>query len=150
MKKTILILLLIVVAIQFIPRGLPQVKTDNPGDLIKTAQVPGNIAKILKTSCYDCHSNETKYLWYSYIVPVNFLIKRDVEEGREHLNFSEWAGLKKSKKAKALDEISEEVDEDEMPMGIYTLIHLDAKLSEKDKKALIDWTENYAESLFSK
>ena len=149
MKKAAIIILVFFVIIQAVPQHLPEVTKDNPDDLIKTANVPSEVADILRKACYDCHSNETVYPWYSHIAPVSFLVKRDTEEGREELNFSYWNKLKKSKKAKALDEIAEEVQEGEMPMGIYTNIHRDAKLTEKEKEVLINWTESYAESLFS-
>ncbi len=149
MKKLIFYFVIIFILVQFIPVNLPETSKNNPDDLITTAHVPPDVAKILKTSCYDCHSNETVYPWYSHVVPISFLVKRDIEEGKEELNFSEWNKLKKSKKAKKLDEISEEISEDEMPMKIYTIIHRDAVLSEKQKEKLINWAENYAESLFS-
>ncbi len=150
MKKVVFLIMVIFVLLQLIPTNLPEPVTDNPDDLLKTAKVPTEVAALLKKSCYDCHSNETVYPWYAHIVPVSFLVKRDIEEGKKELNFSLWGQLKKSKKAKMLDEISEEISEGDMPMKIYTLIHRDAVLSEKDKELLINWTESYAESLFSK
>jgi len=149
MKKILLGLIILFVLVQLIPVNLPEPVSDNPNDLLTTEKVPDEVAEILKRSCYDCHSNEINYPWYAHIVPVSFLIKRDVDEGREELNFSEWKQLKKSKKAKLLDEIAEEVQEGEMPMGIYTLIHRKAQLNEKEKELIVGWTEDYAESLFS-
>jgi len=149
MKKTIwIILLVIIVGMQVIPANRPENNNDLSKDLIANNQIPDNISKILKTSCYDCHSNQTNYLWYAYVAPVSFLVARDVREGREELNFSEWESLEKTKKAKALDEMGEEVEEGEMPMKIYLITHSDAKLSDADKKAFKEWAEAYAESLF--
>jgi hypothetical protein len=150
MKKIIFYTIVVFVVIQFIPTTLPDIMEYNPNDLLVTSNVPENVATLLRTSCYDCHSNETVYPWYSYIAPVSFLVKRDTEKGREKLNFSNWNTFKKSKKAKYLDEIAEEVNEGKMPMKIYTFIHKDAKLSEKDKNIIINWSDEYAESLFSK
>ncbi len=149
MKKIVIAIVILLVVIQFFPVNLPEVNTDNPGDLLKNADVPEEVAEILKTSCYDCHSNETVYPWYSHVAPISYLVKRDVEKGREELNFSEWTKLKKSKKLKKLDEVGEEVQEGEMPMWIYTLIHSHAKLTDKQKELIVNWADEYAEKVFN-
>ncbi len=148
MNKLLVALFAVFVIIQFIPANLPPVVTENSDDLIATANVPDDIAQKLKTSCYDCHSNETSYPWYSYVAPVSFLVSRDTREGRRKLNFSIWNNLSKVKKAKYLDNINDEVSEGEMPMEIYTYLHSGSKLSEKDREAIAAWADNYAESLF--
>lgn len=94
--KTLLwIIIIIFVVIQFIPSGRPEVVKDNPQDLLANNAVPEDVAGMLKTSCYDCHSNEPVYPWYAYVAPVSWLVSRDVREGKKELNFSEWEGLKK-------------------------------------------------------
>jgi hypothetical protein len=148
MKKLLVILIAIFILIQFIPANLPDISDNNPYDLLLSANVPADISKILKASCYDCHSNETVYPWYSYVAPVSFLVSRDTREGRKKLNFSNWRKLSKVKKAKYLDEIIDEVTEGDMPMLIYPITHPDAKLSEKDRESINIWAENYADSLF--
>ena len=148
MKKFLAILAAILILIQFIPVGLPGTTSNNPDDLLKTTDVPTDVSNMLKASCYDCHSNETVYPWYSYVAPVSFLVSRDTREGRKKLNFSEWNKLSKVKKAKFLDEISDEINEGEMPMKIYTVIHRGTSLSDKDKETLLTWTDGYGESLF--
>lgn len=148
MKKLLIILVALFVVIQFIPANLPEVTVNNPDDLLKTTTVPDNIAQKLRASCYDCHSNETVYPWYSYLAPVSFLVSRDTREGRKKLNFSDWNKLSKVKKAKFLDEINDELEEGEMPMKIYTVIHRNAVLNDQDIKALQNWVDDYAESLF--
>ncbi len=148
MNKILVALFAAFVIIQFIPANLPVVVKKNKDDLIATANVPADIAQKLKTSCYDCHSNETNYPWYSYVAPVSFLVSRDTREGRRKLNFSIWNNLSKVKKAKYLDNINDEVTEGEMPMEIYTYLHSGSKLSEKDREAIAAWADNYAESLF--
>ena len=148
--RIILAIILVLVGIQFIG-DRPETKKENPADLLKQAPVPGNVASILRHACYDCHSNETVYPWYASVAPVSWLINRDVKEGREKLNFSEWGLLTKAKKAKMLDKISEEaVEDNEMPMAIYVLLHPKAKLTDKDRKKLQAWLDAYGESLFSK
>jgi hypothetical protein len=148
-KKTIwIILLVIVVVIQLIPSGRPEVTNNNPNDLLVNNQVPEEVANMLRAACYDCHSNESIYPWYAYVAPVSFLVNRDIRVGREELNFSDWKALKKMDQAKLLDKIIEEVGEEEMPMAIYPPLHSEARLSAADRKVLTDWAESFAESLF--
>ena len=111
LKITIWAVLALFVILQFIPNTYPEVVKSNEHDLILTGNVPDEIEQILRTSCYDCHSNETKYPWYAYIAPVSWQVVRDVNQGRSELNFSEWDSLKSRDKIKLLDEIAEEVDE---------------------------------------
>lgn len=127
--------------IQVIPKNLPEIKQDNPNDLLLTGSVSEEVTVILKTACYDCHSNQTKLPWYSHVAPVSWLVAKDVNEGREELNFSEWTTYPKRKLIKKLEEMGEEVDEGEMPLKIYTVIHGDAKLSTEQRKLLVEWTQ---------
>jgi hypothetical protein len=129
------------ILIQFIPVTKPETLEVNENDLFQDSMIGEEAGSILKTSCYDCHSNETRYPWYSNIAPVKWLIIRDVSNGREELNFSNWKSLNIKDKIKLLDKIAEEVDENSMPLPIYTLIHRDATLNEESRKTLIDWTE---------
>ena len=148
LKKILLGLLAIFVISQFFPANLPEVITDNPADLLSNNDVPKEIEQMLRTTCYDCHSNETVYPWYSYVSPVKFLISKDTRDARKHLNFSEWESYSMEDKLEALDEISEEVGEGEMPMKIYPITHPDAKLSDVDREVLISWAEDFADSMF--
>jgi len=148
LKLTLLIILLVLVAIQFIPADKPEVSLTNENDLIYNNQLPENVAALLKESCYDCHSNETIYPWYSYVAPVSWLVVRDIELGREELNFSQWESQSKIDKAKNLDKIIDEVIDENMPMPIYTIMHSNAKLSKENRQVLAEWAESYAESLF--
>ena len=148
LKKILLGLLAIFIIGQFFPANLPEVTTDNPSDLLSNNDVPEEIEHMLRTTCYDCHSNETVYPWYSYVSPVKFLVSKDTRKGRKHLNFSEWEDYSMEDKLELLDEISEEVGEGEMPMKIYPIIHPDAKLSDVDREVLIFWAEDFAESMF--
>ena len=147
-KKILLILLALFLIVQFIPSDLPEVKMDNPNDLMVNNDLPEDIEQLLKSSCYDCHSNETVYPWYSYVAPVSFLISKDTREGRLELNFSNWETLDKIEKAEMLDEIAEEVEEGEMPMKIYPITHPEARLSEDQRQLIVDWAEESAEALF--
>ena len=150
MKKKIIwsIVLLFFIVPQFFPVEKPKNSADVSNDLITANEINEHIAKILKTSCYDCHSNQTVYPWYANVAPVSWLVIRDVKEGREELNFSDWEKLDKMDKAKQLDDIAEEVEEEEMPMPIYFIMHSNAKLSKEDRKTLVKWANTFAEELF--
>lgn len=146
-KYTIWVVLALFVGLQFIPLTYPEVSKTDEQDLILSADIPEDVALILKTSCYDCHSNETVYPWYAYLAPVSWLVVKDVKNGRADLNFSEWGTLKTRDKIKFLDEISEEVGEDNMPLPIYTVTHRDAILNDQQKQELMDWTEHMTNSI---
>ena len=136
LKKILIALAIIVVGIQFIP-----VERSNP-PVTGKIDAPSNVLSILKASCFDCHSNETEWPWYSYVAPVSFLVSADVEDGRKRVNFSEWDKYDDEKRTKKLDAIIEEVDEGEMPLSKYTLMHPDAKMDQAKIKVLKDWINN--------
>lgn len=110
-----------------------------PKDITQVVQVPDTVLSILKKSCYDCHSNSTTYVWYDKITPVNYWIDHHIAEGKHELNFSVFGEYTAKRQAKKLDEVAEQLEKDEMPLGSYTLLHTDAKITEGQKKILIDW-----------
>jgi len=132
MKKLIALLVLVLIGIQFVP-----VERTNPL-VVYDIDAPANIKTVLKKACYDCHSNETEWAWYTEIAPLSFLTVKDVNEGREHLNFSEW-GKYTNKLGQVKDEIWEEVREEHMPPWMYRVVHSDAKLSQEEKDVLRNW-----------
>lgn len=134
-KLGIIVFAVLIFVIQFVP-----VERDNPEfNAAGEIQATVDVKTILKSSCYDCHSNETVWPLYSYIAPVSWLVANDVKEGRRELNFSEWNTYEQKKKNKKAEEIKEEILEGKMPMPIYTYIHQDAKLTDLQKSILIDW-----------
>ncbi len=145
MKRLLRIILISLVGfliiIQFIPNELPESTSENQQDLFNVEQVPNNIRLSLTKACYDCHSNQTVYPWYSYIAPMSWLVAKDTRVGREKLNFSEWGNQKKRSKIKSLSEIAEEIENGNMPFPAYLIIHQDAKLNKNDKENLIKWTD---------
>lgn len=102
---------------------------------------PAGVEKILRQSCYDCHSNTTVWPWYSRVAPVSWFVVHHVKEGREHLNFSGWNNLSHKDQAEALDEIREQIEEGEMPLSTYVLGHPEAALSPQEKTELLDWAK---------
>ncbi len=113
--------------------------TDDQSDFIIMTQPPQEIARLLKTGCYDCHSNESVYPWYSNIAPVSWILKSHVTEGRKHLNFSEWGSYPPGRRGHKLDASKEMLEKGEMPLKPYKFMHSDAKFSPEQKEELIKW-----------
>ena len=102
-------------------------------------QVDPNVGAILNRSCYDCHSNKTRWPWYSNVAPVSWFVIDHVNEGRHDLNFSEWGKYSRQDQKAQLGQLCELVTEGWMPLSSYTPLHPSAKLSEEDKKLLCSW-----------
>jgi len=121
-------------AIQFVPYGRahenPPVTAEPPWDSPRTEE-------LVRAACYDCHSNETRWPWYAHIAPASWLLTRDVDEGRETMNFSEW-DFTPEEAASVAVAIEEVVRDDEMPPLQYRLMHSGARLSDGEKQELID------------
>jgi hypothetical protein len=129
--------ILIFVGIQFIPVTLsnPSVESD--------ISAPPEVKSILKVSCYDCHSHETIWPWYSKVAPVSWLLASDTEEGREKLNFSAWSKYDPEKQSRLIAEAMDEVSEGGMPPWFYILKHPEAKISPDELKILEAWATQY-------
>lgn len=138
-KWTFRILLLGFIVIQFfqIDRSAPPVNPQK--DFVTIMNPPTRVGNLIKTACYDCHSYETKYPWYSYVAPVSWWIGNHVHEGREHLNFSVWGNYSAGKANHKLEECIEEVAEGEMPLTSYTITHGNAELNAEQIKAVTNW-----------
>lgn len=115
---------------QLVPYGRNH---DNPPVVQEVAWSSAQVRDLAVRACYDCHSNETTWPWYSNVAPVSWLIQHDTDEGRSKLNFSEWHLPQKE-----ADEAAEAVAEGEMPMPIYALMHAHARLSHQERQQLID------------
>lgn len=109
--------------------------------ILATAQVDPAVLAVFQRSCQDCHSDITRYPWYSYVAPASLLVGSDVERGRRHLNLSRWAEYSLVRKERSLSEIANQVKEREMPLPQYTLVHRNARLSDADVDALFRWTQ---------
>ena len=128
------------IGIALVAAQLVRCSHENP-PVTAEIQAPADVQQIFERSCYDCHSNETRWPWYSQVAPVMWLVAHDVDEGRGHLNFSTWGGLSEKAKTKAKQEIAEIVEKGEMPMGIYVPLHPEAKVSDEDKRKLRAWAD---------
>lgn len=142
LKITALVLFIGFVVIQFIRPDFTNPPVNAADTLENSAQLPDNVKQILNRSCADCHSNETKYPWYSKIQPSAWFLKDHIDEGRHELNLSVWNTYEPRRKKRKLDEICEQVESREMPLPSYLWIHGDAKMSDEDIKTLCDWTKS--------
>ena len=133
MKKLGFGLIAVLIVAQFVP--VARVNPTERGQPAASAEVQA----ILQRACYDCHSNETQWPWYSQVAPVSFLIARGVREGRRELNFSTWNRYEERRKTRKLKEIAEQVEKGKMPQWYYVSLHPDAKLSATDRELIIKW-----------
>lgn len=132
---------MVFVIIQFIRPGKNQSDELSANDISKYANVPADVAQILERSCYDCHSNNTKYPWYSNIQPVGWWQANHINEGKDELNFSEFGTYKPKRQAHKMHEVVEMIEENEMPLSSYTLIHKDAVLTADEKTIVMKWAK---------
>ena len=137
-RKISYVLIAILIVIQFIR------PSKNSGNAIgeNSITTSAEVETILQKTCNDCHSNRTEYPWYCNIQPVGWWLNHHVNEGKEELNFSEFNTYSLKRKLKKMKEIKEELDENEMPLSSYTLIHSDAKLTSQDKDLLLKWVND--------
>ncbi len=134
-------LFIVFIIIQFIRPNKENPSFDKSKSIENVLNLPPNVASLLRNSCYDCHSYETNWPWYSNIAPISWVISHDVKEGREHLNFSNWKKYDEEKSLDKIEQIVEEIKEGEMPLPNYLLLHSDAKLGEKEIQILTSWEE---------
>lgn len=139
LKKILIALVIVLVVIQFFPTKRNQSSKMLPTDITLTFKVPDSIQSILKTSCYNCHSNNTIYPWYNKVQPVAWLLQFHIEDGKSKLNFSEFGSYSKKKQKRKFKKMAHEIKEGDMPLFSYTLIHRDAKISGNKKTQLLNW-----------
>lgn len=140
-QRSLLIVSLVLVALQFVRPEKNEKGLESKNDIENVVFVPDNVKLILKTACYDCHSNQTVYPWYAEIQPIGLWLNHHVEEGKEHLNFSEFATYSAKRQDHKLEETAEEIGEKEMPLSSYTIIHQDAKLTDEQIVQLQAWVD---------
>jgi cytochrome c553 len=139
LKWSAFALLMLLLVLQFfqINKTNPEIK---PGeDFLVINKTEASTAKLLKDACYDCHSHETKYPWYTNVVPLSWWIKKHIVKGREELNFSTWATYTAKKADHKLEESIEMLEEKKMPLKSYVIAHSEAKLSADQIKQLSDY-----------
>ena len=146
-KKILLGLLIIVVIIQFIQPARNKNGQVLSTDISKTVSMPENVQTVLKTACYDCHSNNTNYPWYTNIQPVGWMMARHIKEGKKELNFSEFGSYSKRRQLSKLKAIGNSIKDAAMPLTSYTFIHKNARLTKEEKVLVIAWSKITKDSL---
>jgi len=146
-KIIAVVLLVAFVGIQFIPTTRNQSNMVPETDFMLVNNVPENIQNKLQVSCYDCHSNNTQYPWYNKVQPVAWFLGDHIKEGKAELNFNEWDSLSSRRKTSKLRSIINQIENGEMPLDSYTLIHRDAKFSEAEAEEIINWVTQLKDSL---
>ncbi|MBN8833249.1 MAG: heme-binding domain-containing protein [Sphingobacteriales bacterium] len=142
LKKIIWALLILFVLIQFYPRPEKNIQTGPASNNIANRYAPRqDVQNILKVSCNDCHSNNTVYPWYSKLQPVAMFLGNHIQDGKKELNFDEFLGYAPSRQFHKFEEIKKIINEGEMPMQSYTLLHRDAKLTADEKSSIIQWVD---------
>ena len=138
-KKIGLLLLVVFILLQFIPTHQNKSNEVLASDFNLYFDTPTEIAKKIKVSCYDCHSNNTNYPWYNKVQPVAWFLENHIKEAKEELNFSEFGNYSKRKQKSKLKHFYNEIEKGKMPLFSYTLIHSNAKLSKAETKKMLKW-----------
>lgn len=140
-------MLLAFIVIQFIQPAHNKSEQVAVTDLTKAYSVPNNIQSVLQNACYDCHSNNTHYPWYSNIQPIAWMLASHIKNGKENLNFSEFGAYGSHRQISKLKSIANQIKDGKMPLSSYRLMHKNAKLSQREKDLIINWANNKADSL---
>lgn len=146
-KKIVLGILLVLVAIQFVRPARNESKQIQQGDFFRVYPAPQSVQMSVKTSCYDCHSNNTHYPWYANVQPVGWWLANHISEGKRELNLNEFSSYSHRRQLSKLKNMAGSVEDGSMPLSSYTLIHTNAKLTSEERKTLIDWLNVLKDSL---
>ncbi|MBK8350503.1 MAG: heme-binding domain-containing protein [Saprospirales bacterium] len=147
LKKIGLGILIVIVLLQFIPTKKNQTSIVSSNSIEQKYNTPENVQAILKKACFDCHSNNTVYPWYSHIQPIGFWLNNHINEGKEELNFSEFNSYENKKARKKMEKVISSQEKGWMPLSSYTLIHKDATLTSTEKTIIIDWAKSVQQLL---
>jgi hypothetical protein len=139
-RKIFLFVLIIFVGLQFIRPARNNGIAETANDITHYVHVPDTVKSILRSSCYDCHSNRTVYPWYVNVNPVGLWLKNHIDDGKRAINFSDVSGFTKKKLDHRMKDVAEQVDSREMPLTSYTFIHRYAKLDSGQVRIIKDWT----------
>lgn len=146
-KKISLAILIVLIAIQFI-----QPARNRSGQLLTTDmatmyKIPDSVQAVLKAACYDCHSNNTNYPWYTYVQPVGWMLANHIKNGKKELNFSEFGSYSVRRQRSKLKSIATQVNDGDMPLNSYTIMHKNARLTSEQKQLIINWAQKTKDSL---
>jgi hypothetical protein len=140
LKILLFTLIVAIVALQFF-QPEKNLSSDSKNLILNHEQIPENVQQILKNACFDCHSDNTNYLWYHKISPVSWLVNKHVVDGKDELNFSEWGKSDDYDKIGDLEDIKQELEQKTMPIKQYTVMHKEARLSDDERDAVFAWID---------
>lgn len=138
-KKILWLLLVVFVIAQFFGPEKNEGEMTSIDAFLAETNPPEDVKLILKESCFDCHSDVTRYPWYNNITPVNYWLADHIKHGKGHFNVSDWIGNSTKRKDHKFDELIEMVEDKTMPLDSYTWTHSEAKLTDDQIKSIIDW-----------
>jgi hypothetical protein len=141
LKIILIVLAIAFIGIQFVRPEKNNGRIDPAKELSAAVSVPADVDAILRRSCYDCHSNTTRYPWYAEMMPAGWFLADHIEEGRARLNFSEYGWGSLRRQYHKLGEITEQINEGGMPLSSYLIMHGDAALTADEKETLNRWVE---------
>jgi len=147
LKSLGLVMVVVLVGIQFLPTRSNQTMELLSADFVLVYKVPEKMGRVLHTSCYNCHSNNTDYPWYSKVQPVGWVLENHINNGKAELNLSEFGSYSVRKQKSKLKSMANQIEKDEMPLSSYTFIHHEARLSAESKKAIVDYLNALQDSL---
>jgi len=140
-KVFIFVLIVGLIVIQFVPSGIPGNKPEDDKNIVNSGLLSDPVTELIRRSCFDCHSDQTELPWYSRLAPVSWVLANHINEGRSHLNFSEWEGYGEREKISKLEEIKDEAESGGMPLKSYLLMHPEAKMDPEEVLLLVAWAE---------
>jgi len=146
-KKILIFIGIAFVAIQFIRPDMNKSEQQSPSDISTMVIIPDNVRDLLKNSCFDCHSNNTDYPWYSHIQPAGWYQAKHIRNGKRGFNFNEFAGYEKEKQLEIFGGIAYVIENDFMPLKSYLMLHKNARLDANKKQIIIDWANSSKELL---
>lgn len=150
LKKILVFLLIALIIIQFIHPAKNRSEANQVNGVAAVFPVPEKVRSILAKACNDCHSNNTRYPWYSKLQPVDWWLDHHVREGKKELNLDEYKDRSLRYQYHKMEEVAEQVKEGEMPLDSYTWMHKDAKLTDEEKTTLIAWADGIRTTMEAK
>ena len=135
------------VAVLFVICQLVPIRRDNPAinpshTVEATEKLTPAVKAVFGRSCLNCHSNQTRWPWYSYVAPVSWMISSDVHDARKAMNLSNWGSYSANKREEKLEEICEQVTNGDMPDRKYALFHRSSRITPQERDAVCQWTED--------
>jgi hypothetical protein len=150
LKQILFVVLIVFILIQFMQPARNQSGQVLQGEFSNLYRVPNSVDTLFKNACFDCHSNNSSYPWYFYIQPVGWLLARDIKNGKAKLNFDEVGSLSSRRQISKLREVENRIKDGTMPILMYQFMHPGARLTEEERRLLIDWIQKTKDTIAQK